>query len=356
MKFGKQLARYRALLLFGTCFLVLIIAFPVAFFMVSTNWACYLTFTSAVASCHYLHLPRHAEIDVPLRIMALGDSITHGTLSSRGNGYRRPLQELLLGKDGKPGVDVDFIGSQRHGSMTDRDNEGHSGTFLSDIVGFVDLSIGAHPNLVLIHAGTNDMDKNRDVSTAIDRLEAIIRAVASGSPGVTILVAQIIFSTNQAMQTRTDKFNKQIASLVDSLAEENIKIMAVDMSDILAKSDMSDKKHPNDRGYRKMAQAWNSAIMNAHAFGMITAPPKPLSSSGFGLGLDNSVMDDSGGLESSSSEDNSGMDDSDGLESSASEDNSASVENPSHESCGESGWKSSAKVMKNVRENTSLTV
>jgi len=127
------------------------------------------------------------------------------------------LQQLLLGSDGIAGTSVNFIGSGGHGTMTDSDNEGHSGAFLAEIVTYVQPVIKARPNVVTFHVGTNDMDKNREISTAIDRLEAVIRAVASGSPTAAVLVARILFANDSAMQARTDSYNDHITSLVSQL-------------------------------------------------------------------------------------------------------------------------------------------
>ena len=43
-----------------------------------------------------------------LRIMPLGDSITHGSQSVRGNGYRAPLYVALTNL----GYNVDYVGTQ----------------------------------------------------------------------------------------------------------------------------------------------------------------------------------------------------------------------------------------------------
>lgn len=69
----------------------------------------------------------------PLKIMPLGDSITYGTGSSTGAGYRGPLQELLVANAGwQPGVDFDFVGTLSDGSYGalpafDDDHQGHPG-------------------------------------------------------------------------------------------------------------------------------------------------------------------------------------------------------------------------------------
>ena len=66
--------------------------------------------------------PAHAAD--PVRIMPLGASITWGTSSTDGNGYREELRKHLADD---AGVALDFVGSQQSGTMTDRDNEGHPG-------------------------------------------------------------------------------------------------------------------------------------------------------------------------------------------------------------------------------------
>src|SRR5690242_19344551 len=64
-----------------------------------------------------------AATATPLRLMPLGDSITWGYASPSGNGYRGYLYNDLAGE----GHSSDFVGSLRNGTMSDPDNEGHSG-------------------------------------------------------------------------------------------------------------------------------------------------------------------------------------------------------------------------------------
>ena len=73
--------------------------------------------------------PASAAPTTPLRVMPLGDSITWGVGSSTGNGYRGPLWNRLAA-DGHP---LDFVGTVRGGSMSDPDNEGHSGYRIDQI-------------------------------------------------------------------------------------------------------------------------------------------------------------------------------------------------------------------------------
>lgn len=59
---------------------------------------------------------RDTEVSkVPLRILPLGASITWGTGSTTGNGYRKPLYDELK----KNGFEVEMVGSKEHGNMKD---------------------------------------------------------------------------------------------------------------------------------------------------------------------------------------------------------------------------------------------
>ena len=256
----------------------------------------FLLFVSVSGYADSLHEARHAQstveqsdvsaqalIDGTLRIMPLGDSITRGSLSSNDNGYRRPLQSRMDGA----GITTDFIGSLKTGSMNDNDHEGHSGSFLSEIKNYALLSINAQPNVVLLHAGTNDMDKNIDVANARYRLSEIIDLVYRNCPDAVILVAQIIPCRNANMQARVDAYNAAIPDVVKKRVDAGRKVMAVDMSRLLNTStDLADDKHPNDQGYSKIGNAWYEAILRAHNQGWITSPPTSKQFSGVGLEVD----------------------------------------------------------------------
>ena len=82
-----------------------------------------------------------AAADNPvLRIMPLGDSITHGSQSVRGNGYRAPLYVALTNL----GYNVDYVGTQTDNYskedpfLADSDHEGHSSWKISRVCHFVD--------------------------------------------------------------------------------------------------------------------------------------------------------------------------------------------------------------------------
>lgn len=79
-------------------------------------------------------------------------SITHGSGSSAGNGYRDDLYNLLA----NDGMVVNMVGSQKGGTFHDPDNEGYPGAILSEIHDKGQAAMPVQrPNIVTILAGTN---------------------------------------------------------------------------------------------------------------------------------------------------------------------------------------------------------
>ncbi|KAM7211861.1 hypothetical protein V8F06_012773 [Rhypophila decipiens] len=205
----------------------------------------------------------------------------------QNNGYRGPLRSKLLSYSDSQ---VDMIGSLRDGKMVDNDHEGHSGEYLHQILSHVSKSIPAKPNVVLIHAGTNNMDKGRDIDKAPELMESIIEQVFTGSPNAVVLLAPVIWADKPDMQARTDVFNEQLGGIIERRQKAGDKILKVPID--ITKPDLGDLKHPNDRGYQKMADAWFKAIQEANGKGWIKAPeevdPNKLPGMGLGYADDNS--------------------------------------------------------------------
>ena len=219
---------------------------------------------------HRADLSRREDVlsGIELRIQPLGDSITFGFQSSDGNGYRLPLQKLLLGSD------TNFIGSVQSGNMTDNNNEGHNGATINQIAGFANLSLPERPNIVLLHAGTNDLNNDPPAgpyAEAPERLGALIDGIGSECPDATILVAQIINAANSSTESRILEFNKQVPRVVFQRAKTGRHVRVVDMRSITTKY-LKDGLHPTDAGYEKMGEIWFQGIKDAAHAGLIHAP------------------------------------------------------------------------------------
>ena len=208
-----------------------------------------------------------------VRVMPLGDSITYGYPSSNYNGYRGPLFDMLR-KDSLVTVSaLDFVGSQNAGIMCDDWHEGHPGWVIDQIAGAEHAEAPiARPNLVLIHAGTNDMNLNLDAPNAPTRLGTLIDETFQDNPGVTLVVAKIIRSANTTTEARIETYNAAIPGVVKTRLNAGKHIVMVDMWSALGLADLADDLHPNDTGYRKMATVWKQGIDQAIANGWVAKP------------------------------------------------------------------------------------
>ncbi|MGW1750280.1 ricin-type beta-trefoil lectin domain protein [Streptomyces sp. NPDC002092] len=216
--------------------------------------------------------PASAASNTPLRLMPLGDSITWGVGSSTGNGYRGPLWNELAA-DGHP---LDFVGTGRNGSMSDPDNEGHSGYRIDQIAALADASLTRYrPNVVTLHIGTNDLQGASEVNTAISRLRSLVSQITADVPDATVLVASLVVSTSSSEEQFRGTYNQATRQIVSDAQAAGKHVAFVDMSS-LTTADLADPLHPNDSGYQKMADAFHRGVQSADGAGWLRNPaPAP---------------------------------------------------------------------------------
>ncbi|GAA2529532.1 hypothetical protein Ahu01nite_014900 [Winogradskya humida] len=210
--------------------------------------------------------PSHPEVAVPepgfaagrrIRVMPLGDSITAGAGSVHEDGYRADLYRMLTGA----GWDVDFVGSQRSGDGPDNDHEGHSGWTMTQLAKRLHRWLIAYrPDVVVLHAGTNDLRTPEAARFAPQVLTRLLAQIARDRPGAQVLVARIVGNRDvgdgAVRQERADAYNAHVVTVV---AAAGAQFHLVDQSAVRGR-DLADKLHPNDAGYRKMALGWFEAL------------------------------------------------------------------------------------------------
>ncbi|MEO3978031.1 GDSL-type esterase/lipase family protein [Streptomyces sp. CAU 1734] len=194
---------------------------------------------------------------VKLAVMPLGDSITLGVGSDGRTGYRPALAQMLA----KDSPSVQFVGSMRDADGTR--HEGHSGWRIDQISANIERWMAeAKPNLVLLHIGTNDMNRNHQADTAPQRLAGLIDQIHTSSPSTAIVVASLVPAADRTVQARVDAYNRAIPGIVADRAQRGYRITQVSMGSLTV-ADLDDNLHPNDRGYRKMAGAFHGGIVEA---------------------------------------------------------------------------------------------
>ena len=154
---------------------------------------------------------------------------------------------------------------------------GYSGFTISEIASAASHAISSdNPNIVLLHAGTNDLNlspppDNEPYSGAPERLGSLIDQCIKGSANAVILVAQIINSGDPGTESRIQTFNDAIPGIVAQRANAGHHVMTVDMRSVTTKY-LADDLHPNDAGYKMMADLWFAGLQAADAKGWIKPP------------------------------------------------------------------------------------
>ncbi|MFJ9691831.1 FG-GAP-like repeat-containing protein [Kitasatospora sp. NPDC101183] len=202
-----------------------------------------------------------------LRVMPLGDSITAGAGSATGSSYRAPLWSLVAGQSR---YTVRFVGSQAGGQLPDLAHEGHSGFMIENIAAGIDQWLAAaHPDVVLLHIGVNDLDRSTDPAHAPDRLKALLDRIYADRPGVAVVMEGVI-PTTQGLAASPAVYNDRARQLQAVEAQAGNSFRYVDPP-ALTSAEMSDRLHPNDSGYRRIAQAFYGGLDQAFSSGAARA-------------------------------------------------------------------------------------
>jgi lysophospholipase L1-like esterase len=167
---------------------------------------------------------------------------------------------------------VQYVGSQQSGNMIDNYNEGHPGAIITQIASYAKASLPDRPNVVLLMAGTNDVNIPSDPADAPVHLASLIDEIITTCPDAAILVAQLTPVAGAASEALAQTFNAAVPGIVASRVSAGHSVLVVDMTNYVTVKDLADGLHPNDVGYNLMAQAWYAGIQKAAANGWINAP------------------------------------------------------------------------------------
>lgn len=199
-----------------------------------------------------------------LRILPLGDSITMGWMSDQdggdGNGYRLQLREDLSEDE------VVFAGTEVHGSMEDAWFAAWPGKTVKYIGENAPESLSQHPNLILLHAGTNDMDdrpergkEGNEPAGVAERLGRLIDQLVEACPDAVVLVAVIIGTCDPHKASTTPEYQSLIPAAVQKRRDEGKHVLAVDFS-AFPEDQLRDCIHPTNDGYRELGHYWYDFI------------------------------------------------------------------------------------------------
>ncbi|MDE5556421.1 MAG: hypothetical protein K2J32_01825 [Ruminococcus sp.] len=236
-----------------------------------------------------------------IKIMPIGDSITHGYQSS--GGYRKYFC-YWFGRDEEynfdmvgPNSDYPETFEYHDETMTyDSDHCGYSGYAIQYMNGtetrqgiLETLQDGNYlqtydPDIIMLQIGTNDILSAYNEGIT-DRLENLINYISDNTRDETVIFVSTIpyidavkvydwcwaygdekFSNtpedfDKIINNYVDKYNKSIPVLVDKLQDEGKKVQFVDIYERIKKDKhFEDGVHPNEKGYTGIGILWASYI------------------------------------------------------------------------------------------------
>ena len=194
-----------------------------------------------------------------VRIMPLGDSITHGRAGAPS--YRRFLSLLLT----ETGCDVDLVGSLdtvhpgvADPATPDPDHEGHWAWTTDQVnTGLDAWAEAARPDLALVHLGTNDVGAGDGVDMLVEELSQTVAILRSHSPEITVLLARAIPAAFDPMTVQ----HLAVAMVAMVLDRPGARVLVVDQASGFDPVEHTyDGLHPTVEGSRRMAGVWWQAL------------------------------------------------------------------------------------------------
>ncbi|MFL6121440.1 cellulose binding domain-containing protein [Actinophytocola sp.] len=214
-----------------------------------------------------------AAAPAPIRIMPLGDSIT-----AAPGCWRAYLWDHLRTAGY---TNVDFVGTQNSGGCSvplDADHEGHSGFTATGIADQNQLPAwlsATHPDVVVMHLGTNDV-WNGTISTAtiLTAYSKLVDQMRASNPNMKIIVAQILPmapSGCTGCPQGVVALDNAIPGWAAGKTTAASPITVVDQwTGFSTATDTFDGVHPVDSGFQKMANRFYPAVAAA-----LGDPPPP---------------------------------------------------------------------------------
>lgn len=188
-------------------------------------------------------------------IMPMGDSITFGTGSTCGDGYRWNLGDrmVLVGQ-----LNVNYVGPSLAGCSPNPRYAGGPGyTITSTRTQIAAWFAAGAPDIVLLDVGVNDARNGRTAAQMLADMGALLDAMLA-YPNTRVVVAKLtvpngaVSANLRAAGVPAQQFNAGLPAVADARAP---RVIVADMS-IISTSSLGDGLHPNDLGYRQMSWIW----------------------------------------------------------------------------------------------------
>jgi lysophospholipase L1-like esterase len=235
-------------------------------------------FQSGTLATFIVFLFAHAAIAAPLKILPLGDSITYGWNYSSTNdqpadgGYRTYFAQRM-----SPATQIQWVGRIVRGPTQARYSEGWNGYSIRKLNNEIvqDAMTSGDPDVILLMAGTNDAwhgaqsdgDPLSDQQYMIPNMDSLLTHIFSVKPSVRVIVSTIPRIYNWGIfpedgeNYHVHAFNDALPDLINKHQGLNHDVGMVNSFALVALNEFSDGVHPNDLGYRHIADAFYQGFM-----------------------------------------------------------------------------------------------
>jgi lysophospholipase L1-like esterase len=232
-----------------------------------------------------------AAADATTRIVPLGDSLTRSMPDTDDGGVHPSYRYWLWEKLNDNGYDVNFVGSSNTPSFSgysfDRDNEGHGGYRIGDIVDGISgegklsswLS-GYKPDIALVLIGTNDVLWDTPMEKRFSNLGRLVETLRDRNPEVAIFIGKLP-PTGDAERNEIQGLIEFNSRLPDWASDESTSESPIRVVDLYSGYDGRDDNqepryiHPDESGEKKIANKFYSAIASYLDKGPTTETPTP---------------------------------------------------------------------------------
>lgn len=294
--------------------------------------ACLLTGVIVAASFATLQTVQSEPVtaeEAPVKIMAIGDSITHGYING-DNGYRK---YFCYGLQQNGITNFDMVGPEN--SWTNEATYNWNGTTITydpqhaGYSGYTIQNIGSRsgiqetifnntytngsssgnmleayaPDVIMLQIGTNDI-LDAQLTGIGDRLEELVDMILpyvsetgkvlylASIPDIDVSVRYdwlgayewaieggvsyaedpVTFTAN--VQKALDDYNTTVKNLVAKKQAEGANIQFSDINSVIdiAAGDLEDGVHPSEQGYAKMGQYWSTLLTETYFNGTVNPP------------------------------------------------------------------------------------
>jgi lysophospholipase L1-like esterase len=218
----------------------------------------------------------------PLKIMALGDSITDDC--STNGAWRRFLQPLLE-TNGYPFTFVGRVMSIADSGFTKTSHEGYCGAVIASpgvnnpghgytqadnylqLIAY-DTLTNTTPDLILLLIGANDIGKGRNPYTvATNDMPNLLYLIFSNAPNVNVILSKITTLRNAiggygTYAANVPNYNAALQMMVNQRRAQGQNVFLADMFSVVDYNTMftTDHLHPNAAGLQAMAGEWLARI------------------------------------------------------------------------------------------------